>query len=341
MVQRRRFIKQLTAGGLVTAAAPKLWGAPLNLGKTDKFGKILPTRPFGKTGDEVTIYCMGGSHVAKADSEKESQAIIERGMELGVRFYENAWTYANGRAEELYGKYLVPKYRDQIFLATKNKGFNAKDARKQLEDSFRRLGCDYLDLYFIHEVRTPDDVDERLAAGVLEVMLEAQQKGLVKYLGFSGHLHTAAHRRMIEKVAGKDPFVAVQFPVSPIDAAKPDSFVKELIPDLLKRDYALMGMKPMAHGHFFKNNRDKWDTDDPIIPNHLSVEEVIWFNLSQPITSMVSGTDRLEHVEQNVAAAWKFAKLTREEQERIVAKLSGFVMTRGLEYYRPEPGTLP
>ena len=73
--------------------------------------EVLPQRPFGKTGEKLTIYCMGGSHVAKTDSEKETRDIIEKAMEMGVRFYENAWRYAGGRAEEMYYKYLVPKYR--------------------------------------------------------------------------------------------------------------------------------------------------------------------------------------------------------------------------------------
>ena len=337
MVQRREFIKKVAAGSAAAAVSPRLWGVTPSSGHSDHWGKVLPKRPFGNTGEEVTLYCMGGSHVAKADSENESRAIIEKGMEMGVRFYENAWTYAGGRAEELYGKYLIPKYRDQIFLATKNKGYDRENAIKQLEDSFRRLKCDVIDLYYMHEVRTPGDVDDRLAAGVLEVLLKAQQDGKVRHLGFSGHMHTAAHRRLMERVAGKDPFVAVQFPVSPIDAAKPDSFVRELIPDLRKRDYALMGMKGMAHGRFFRDNRDGWENPDPIIPNYLSVEEVICYNLSQPVTAIVSGTDRLEQVEQNVNAAWKFARLSREEQERIVMKLDGFRKTVGLEYYRPDP----
>lgn len=338
MVKRRNFIRQVAIGGAATTIIPRVWGSPLSTGLSDKWGDILPKRPFGSTGEEVTIYCMGGSHVAKADSEKDSQAIIEKGMELGVRFYENAWTYARGRAEELFGKYLVPRYRDQIFLATKNKGYDASNATKQLEDSLRRLNTDVIDLYFMHEVRSVDDVEKRMAAGVLEVLLKAQQKGQVRHLGFSGHYQTSAHRHLIKMVAGNDPFVATQFPVNPVDPSKPDSFVRELLPYIKKeKEYAVMGMKTMAHGRFFANNRDNWPIADPVIPNHISVEELIWYVLSQPITAIVSGTDRPEQVEQNVGAAWKFAGLSREEQEMVVAKVAKFSKTAGLEYFRPQP----
>ena len=335
MVQRRDFLKHLAAGSAAALATPHLLGAPLKLGKQDKFGQILPTRPFGSTTDEVTIYCMGGSHIAKTDSEKEAQAIIEKAMDMGVRFYETAWTYAGGRAEELYGKYLVPNFRDEIFLATKNKALTASDARKQLDDSLRRLKTDKIDLYYLHGIETAEDVDERLAAGVLEVMLEAQQKGRVKYLGFSGHRHTSAHTHLIEKVAGKDPFVATQFPVNVLDPSTPDSFMKNLVPEFYKKGYAMMGMKSLAHGRFLANNKDGWNNPDPLVPNYLSMEEIIWFSLSQPITAYVSGTDKLHQVEQNVTAAWKFARLDRTRQEQIISKVSRFATRKGLQYFRP------
>ena len=335
MVQRREFLRNLAAGSAAALATPHLLGAPLTLGKQDKFGQILPTRPFGTTTDEVTIYCMGGSHIAKTDNEKEAKAIIEKAMDMGVRFYETAWTYAGGRAEELYGKYLVPEFRDEIFLATKNKAYNAPDARKQLEDSLRRLKTDQIDLYYMHGIETPEDVDERITAGVLEVLLEAQQKGQVKYLGFSGHRYTSAHKYLMVNVAGKDPFVATQFPVNVLDPSTADSFIKNLIPDFYKKGYAMMGMKSLAHGRFLANNKDGWNNPDPIVPRYLSMEEIIWFSLSQPITSYVSGTDKLHQVEQNVTAAWKFARLDQSEQERIISKVSRFASTKGLQYFRP------
>lgn len=302
-------------------------------------GELLPTRPFGKTGEQVTIYCVGGSHVAKADSETESQAIIEKSIEMGARFFDNAWSYSRGRAEELFGKYLTPKYREHVFLMTKTKGRTAEQAQKQIDDSLRRMKTDYIDLLHMHEVRSPEDVDARLSAGILEVMLKAQQEGKVRHLGFSGHRHSSAHRRLMEKVAGKDPFVACQLPINPVDAAKPDSFTKELVPELVKRDYAVLAMKTLAHGRFFKDNRDRFVTTDPVVPDNLSLEEVFWYVLSQPVTTIVSGTDKLPQVAENIGIIKRFAKLSIDDQKTIVAKVEKFTTTPKLEYYRPAPGT--
>lgn len=342
MVRRRHFLKQVASGSAAILAFPKMICTPLRKGISDKFGEVLPKRAFGKTGEEVTNYCMGGYHVAMAESEKESQAIIEKGMELGIRFFETAFIYANGRAEELYGKYLIPKYRDQIFLATKNDGRNAASAKRQLEGSLRRLNCDVIDLYYMHQINDPEDVDNRLSAGVLDVLLKARQQGKVRYLGFTGHRLSSAFRRLVESVSGNDPFVAVQLPVNPVDAAKPDSFTFGLIPFLQKHNYAIMAMKTLAQGRFFAKAAPDggfWETSDPVVPDHLSLEEVFHFVLSQPVTSIVNGTDRVELLEKNVEVVKKFAALSQQEQGRIVEKVRLFTITEGLENYKPKPGT--
>lgn len=59
MLKRRNLIKQIVAGSLAASAVPRLLGAPLTTGKADKFGDLLPTRSLGKTGVELSIYCMG------------------------------------------------------------------------------------------------------------------------------------------------------------------------------------------------------------------------------------------------------------------------------------------
>ena len=273
-----------------------------------------------------------------ADSEKEKEAIIDKAMESGVRFFENAWVYHGGEAEEIYGRYLVPKYRDEIFLATKNRANDAEGARKQHEDSKRRMKTDVIDLVYMHNLYNPDDVDKRLNGGVLEFLLKMQQKGEIRHLGFSGHTHTVTHTHFIEKIAGNDPFVATLFPVNPVEPSKPDSFVKELLPWLQDTGYALIGMKSLAHGRFMaRNHEEKWRLDDPVVPNYLSVEEVLWYALSLPITSLVVGTEKLEYLEQNVRAVEAFQKFSRSELEEIEKRVARFASTPNLEYYRPYP----
>ena len=191
----------------------------------------------------------------------------------------------------------------------------------------------------MHEVRTGQDVEGRLDEGILEVMLKAQQDGKVRHLGFSGHTHSSAHRKLMERVAGKDPFVACQLPVNPVDAVKPDSFTNELVPDLVKQGYGVIAMKTLAHGRFFKKHTKKYNFEDHVVPNNLSLEEVFHFVLSQPVASICSGCTSLDELKENVDAISRFSKLSEEELLTITEKVAKFAMVPKLEYYRPEPGT--
>jgi len=342
MQNRRRFIQQVAIGSGAAFVGNPLRGVPIITGGSDKLGSIMGTRPFGKTGENVTIFALGGSHVVKSVALGESpQALIEKSLEEGVRFFDNAYRYGEGRAEELYGKYLTPKYREHVFLMTKSRAKNEADVKRQLDESLQRLNTDYLDLWLIHSVASADDVDERLDNGVLDAFLAAKESGKARYIGFTGHITPTAHKRLMDRVNDNDPFDYVQLPINALDPSKPDSFAKELLPDLVDRGYAVGAMKTLAHGRFFGNaSTNKLNTNDPVIPNHISLEEALWFVLSQPVTCIVSGNDKMKYLKQNIDIVKRFSKLSSNDQEQIIAKVSKFRMTPKLEGYRPDPRTL-
>ena len=135
MENRRNFIKKtaaVTALGLVAN-----WASAIS--KNDRLGDILPQRQLIRNGEKVTAFCLGGYHLGFTENEKEAQQMIERSLELGVRFFDNARGYHNGRAEDYMGRFLTPKYRDQIFLMTKAPAKTGDDVRKQLEQSLKNL----------------------------------------------------------------------------------------------------------------------------------------------------------------------------------------------------------
>jgi hypothetical protein len=112
---------------------------------SDRLGKLLPIRKLGSSGSVVTNLGVGGDHVGSA-SEKDAQAIIEKALEEGVRFFDNAPFYSGGKAEERYGKFLTPKYRDVSFIMTKTLAKNRENALKDLDTSLSRMKTDYVDL---------------------------------------------------------------------------------------------------------------------------------------------------------------------------------------------------
>ena len=116
MEKRRLFLKQLAAltGSIMIAPISGF----AETGK-DKWGKILPLRTLGKTGQNVTMLGLGGFHVGWT-TEKDAQEVIETAIEGGIRFFDTAESYDKGGSEIRYGKYLVPKYRDEVFIMSKS-----------------------------------------------------------------------------------------------------------------------------------------------------------------------------------------------------------------------------
>ena len=109
-------------------------------------GTGIAMRPFGKTGEKVSMIGVGGYDVCRPREEKGSLRIMDRAIDLGATFFDNAWEYHDGLSEERMGKVVsVPSKRQKVFLMTKVLARDAAGAQQQLEDSLRRLRTD-LDL---------------------------------------------------------------------------------------------------------------------------------------------------------------------------------------------------
>src|SRR5512139_2924865 len=113
----------------------------------------LAKRPLGKTGVEVTILGMGGEGILTTfGQEKEAVSLINRAIDLGMTYFESARAYAG--SESYYGMALKERRRD-IFLASKSHERTADGALKHLETTLATMKTSYLDLWMIHDVRTP------------------------------------------------------------------------------------------------------------------------------------------------------------------------------------------
>ncbi len=330
LMNRRNFLRNVSVAGLTLALPPSLLKAA-----PDKIGNVLPKRLLGKTGESVTILGLGGFHIGWTTLEL-AQATIEAALEAGVRFFDTAESYGPGTSEERYGTYLTPKYRDEIFLMTKSTAESAALAQTQLEDSLRRLKTDRIDLWQIHALQSPEDVEKRLSAGVLDVALKARDKGLVRHLGFTGHSSPYAHLRMIE-LAG-DAFAACQFPVNPVDAVSKHSFINQVIPAAEKAGYGILAMKTLADGRFFSekqvNTKVTWTTDDPIVPGHLSLEDCVHFALAQPVSVLITGAEKPEFLKDKVAIIERFRKLSNEDLSNLANRVQAFAGAGQVEYYK-------
>ncbi|HXG09755.1 MAG TPA: aldo/keto reductase [Gemmataceae bacterium] len=110
---RREFLQAALAG------AAALGGAASAVGADDAKG--LPLRPLGKTGEKVSILCLGGWHIGSIKDRKEAIRIMHAAIDNGLTFFDNAWDYHDGGSEEVMGQALkVGGKRKQVFLMTKN-----------------------------------------------------------------------------------------------------------------------------------------------------------------------------------------------------------------------------
>lgn len=330
MTDRRMFLKSLAG---VTAGLTLSGAAQANKTESDRLGEVLPKRKLGRTNEYVTMLGTGGYHIGWT-TERDAQEVIEASLEGGVRFFDTAESYGDGMSETRYGKYLTPKYRDLVFLMSKSTGTDAKTVREHLEGTLRRLKTDQLDLYQVHAISTPQDVDNRIQQGVLDVLLKAKEEGKIKYLGFTGHQNPFAHARMLEKTKESDIFDTVLMPVNVLDQTY-FSFTKNVIPQAVERNMGILAIKSLADGRFFsRKEQANWTSDDPLIPNYLSIKEAMHFVWSLPVTVLISGNENATFMREKIALARSFVKLSDEQRSALIEKVTDIALAGKVEYYK-------
>lgn len=330
MANRRTFLKSLAG---ITAGLSVSNFARSKEQTSDRLGEVLPKRKLGRTGEYVTMLGTGGYHIGWT-TERDAQEVIEAALEGGVRFFDTAESYGNGTSEERYGKYLTPKYRDVIFLTSKTTGPDAKTVQEHLEGSLKRLNVDQIDLYQVHSIRTPEDVDNRIENGVLDYLQKAKAQGKFRYIGFTGHQNPYAHAHMLERTEGSDIFDTVLMPVNVLDASW-YSFTENVMPEALDRNLGITSIKSLADGRFFaKKEQANWTSDDPVIPNYLSIKDAMYYVWSLPVSVLISGNENATYMREKIALARSFSKLSEDERMALVDKVKDIAKKGNVEYFK-------
>lgn len=217
---------------------------------------------------------------------------------------------------------------------TKTTGPDAKTVQEHLEGSLQRLKVDQIDLYQVHSIRTPQDVDDRISNGVLEVLLKAKEQGKIKYIGFTGHQNPFAHARMLEQSEQSDLFDGVLMPVNVLDPSY-FSFTENVMPKALDRNLGIMAMKSLADGRFFaKKEQANWTSDDPVIPNYLSIKEAMYFVWSLPVSVLIAGCENATFKREKISLARSFSKYSEEQRMALIEKVKNIALTGKVEYFK-------
>jgi len=265
----------------------------------------IPLRPLGKTGQMVSLLCLGGhaSTNPKKMSEAESLKLIQRAVDEGITFMDNCWDYHDGEAEERMGKALAEGgRRDKVLLMTKVCGRSAKEAQSNLEDSLRRLKTDRIDLWQFHEIVYDNDPDWIFAPdGAFQTGLKAVQEGKVRYLGFTGHKDPIIHLKMLTMPYD---WASVQMPLNVMDVHY-RSFQRHVLPALLQRQIGVLAMKSLG------------GNGSIVTKAGVPVEEALRYVLSLPISTLVSGIDSEKVLDQNLKIVRGFQPLNLQERAAI------------------------
>ncbi len=151
-------------------------------------------RDFGKTGEKVSALGFGMMRlpVNEDGSVKEAEAIstLREAIDRGVNYVDTAFNYHGGNSEKVTGKALLDGYRDKIYLATKAPVWMFKsgdDFDSLLDKQLQRLQTDHIDMYMLHSLNGITFEKKILRYDIFDRMVKAQEKGKIKYLGFSFH----------------------------------------------------------------------------------------------------------------------------------------------------------
>jgi aryl-alcohol dehydrogenase-like predicted oxidoreductase len=269
----------------------------------------FPTRFLGGTGQRVSVIGVGGSHIgSKKVSEQLAIRIVRTAIDNGITFLDNCWDYHNGASERRMGKALRAGYREKAFLMTKIDGRSAASAKKQLDESLRRLQTDCIDLVQHHEVIRYEDADRVFdkegAQGALE---QARKAGKLRFIGFTGHKHPHIHLYMLEMARTHGArFDAVQMPLNVMDAHY-RSFEKLVLPELVKQNIGVLGMKSLAHGVILKSGT-------------VTATECLQYALNLPTSVVITGIDSMKVLKQALDVARHFQPLSQPDVNALLAK---------------------
>jgi aryl-alcohol dehydrogenase-like predicted oxidoreductase len=296
-------------------------------------------RTLGTTGTKVTPLCLGAMMFGDWGNQDhdESIRIIHRALDGGINFIDTADVYSRGESEEIVGKALAGGKRDNVVLATKVHGTMGDDPNefgnskrwiiKEVENSLRRLGTDWIDLYQIHRPEADTDIDETLGA-----LTDLVRAGKVRYIGSSTFpTSQIVEAQWVAEKRGRERFVCEQPPYSILNR----EIENDVLPTAKRYGMGVIPWSPLAGGWLSgryrkdselpESNRasrmpSRFDMSDPGNQAKLDaadalgkladeagitlIEMALAFVINHPaVTSAIIGPRTMDHLESQLTAA--------------------------------------
>ncbi len=263
-------------------------------------------RILGKTGLKVSRMGFGGIPIQRIDAEGTKQ-LIHKLMDVGVNYIDTARGYT---VSEEYLGYALEGIRDRFILATKSMARTKEAMARDIDISLKNLRTDYIDLYQIHNPTAKDLEQVQQPGGALEALQEAKAAGKIGHIGVTLH-----YADLFKLAVTYDWAETIMFPYNAVETQG-----EELIKICGQKNIGFIDMKPLAGGAI----------DD--------TEAALRFITQNPdVSVIIPGMEKLEQIEENLAAIGSTAPLTADEQNRIFAirKALGTQFCRRCNYCAP------
>lgn len=284
-IRRRQFLERTVLGAGALALGP---GAGRLLAGEQK---KIPLRRLGRTGAKVSRLVLG-------TAVPLSLPYLKRAVDLGVTAFDLADCYNGGDSERIMGRFLQKTgLRKQLFLTTKSCPHDPAEALSTLDTSLERLGVDGVDNFFLHNLKTPDELTPEL-----KQRIEALKKaGKIRFFGFSTHAPRLVQN--LTQAAAVGWVDAILFKYNFRDYG--DLELNKAIDACKKADVGLIAMKTQASHFSFEASVKPFE--DKGFSKAQAVLKAVWED--DRIDAIVSGMKGFDQLEQNVAAAMDRTKL--------------------------------
>jgi aryl-alcohol dehydrogenase-like predicted oxidoreductase len=285
---------------------------------------------------EVSRICLGCMGFGDAEhwihkwvlNEENSRPIIKKALELGINFFDTANVYSLGKSEEILGRALKDfANRDEVVIATKvhgkmhdgpnGAGLSRKAILSEIDNSLKRLGTDYVDLYQIHRWDYQTPIEE-----TMEALHDVVRAGKARYIGasamFAWQFQKALH---VAEKHGWTRFVSMQDHLNLLYREEE----REMLPLCCEEKIGVIPYSPLASGRLTRDwsseSTLRSETDQQVVSRVAEIAEkhevprvhiaLAWLLQKKPVTAPIIGATKITHLEDAVGAL--SVKLTQEE----------------------------
>ncbi len=273
----------------------------------------LPQKRLGRTNRMVSWLGFGGGSQWCNWPVKDEllQKHIDHAINLGITYFDTARSYGNGLSEERYGKFLVPKYRNRIFLNSKSGSRTYDAVMKDIETTLGKLGTDHLDLYCMHSIDKVEDVDTLLGnSGGYKAFLKLKQEKVVQNIGFSYHKWNEASQKALKEFD-------IDVVMCPMNASRSNGNEDNMLPLAIKRDLGIIAIKVMAQN---------------VLIGNVSGDDLLRYAMTLPVSVLNVGMDNFASLESCVEVI-RQTVITEAEAGAIRKKLNFDPAVTKLPYF--------